>query len=81
MKVWPGRDATFTLYDDDGVTNAYEKGVGKVVTLRWDDKAGKLTATGDKALSAQAWRPCRCRLPSHTLVDLNAPGLRGAFQR
>ncbi|PZR33278.1 TIM-barrel domain-containing protein [Caulobacter segnis] len=54
VKVWPGRDATFTLYDDDGVTNAYEKGVGKVVTLRWDDKAGKLTATGDKALSAQA---------------------------
>lgn len=54
VKVWPGRDATFTLYDDDGVTNAYEKGVGKVVTLRWDDKAGKLTATGDKTLSAQA---------------------------
>ena len=54
VKVWPGRDATFTLYDDDGVTNAYEKGVGKVVTLRWDDKAGKLTATGDKGLSAQA---------------------------
>ncbi len=54
VKVWPGRDATFVLYDDDGVTNAYEKGVGKVVTLRWDDKAGKLTAAGDKGLAAQA---------------------------
>lgn len=54
VKVWPGRDAEFSLYDDDGVTNAYEKGVGKTVKLRWDDKAGKLTATGDKALAAQA---------------------------
>ncbi|PVM87222.1 TIM-barrel domain-containing protein [Caulobacter radicis] len=54
VKVYPGRDAEFSLYDDDGVTNAYEKGVGKTVKLRWDDKAGKLTATGDKALAAQA---------------------------
>jgi alpha-D-xyloside xylohydrolase len=54
VKVYPGRDADFTLYDDDGVTNAYEKGVGKTVKLHWDDKAGKLTATGDKGLSAQA---------------------------
>ncbi|PXA94869.1 alpha-glucosidase, partial [Caulobacter sp. D4A] len=54
VKVWPGADAEFSLYDDDGVTNAYEKGVGKTVKLRWDDKAGKLTATGDKALAAQA---------------------------
>jgi alpha-D-xyloside xylohydrolase len=54
VKVYPGRDADFVLYDDDGVTNAYEKGAGKTVKLHWDDKAGKLTATGDKALAAQA---------------------------
>jgi alpha-D-xyloside xylohydrolase len=36
------------------VTNAYEKGAGKTVKLHWDDKASKLTATGDKALAAQA---------------------------
>ncbi|SFK70299.1 DUF5110 domain-containing protein, partial [Caulobacter sp. UNC279MFTsu5.1] len=59
VKVYPGRDADFTLYDDDGVTNAYEKGAnekggGKSVKLHWDDKAGKLTASGDKTLSAQA---------------------------
>jgi alpha-D-xyloside xylohydrolase len=54
VKVYPGRDADFVLYDDDGVTNAYEKGIGKTVKLHWDDKAGKLTASGDKALAAQA---------------------------
>jgi alpha-D-xyloside xylohydrolase len=44
--VYPGRDASFTLYDDDGVTNAYRKGGGVSATLRWDDKAGRLGASG-----------------------------------
>ena len=46
IRVFPGRDASFTLYDDDGVTNAYKKGGGKSATLRWDDSAGKLSASG-----------------------------------
>jgi alpha-D-xyloside xylohydrolase len=52
IRVYPGRDADFRLYDDDGVTNAYEKGAGQSARLHWDDKAGKLTATGDKGLTA-----------------------------
>ncbi|MCW3849518.1 DUF5110 domain-containing protein [Sphingomonas sp. LB-2] len=46
IRVYPGRDASFTLYDDDGVTNAYRKGGGTRVTLRWDDAAKRLTASG-----------------------------------
>jgi alpha-D-xyloside xylohydrolase len=46
IRVYPGRDASFTLYDDDGVTNAYRKGGGVSATLRWDDRAGRLTASG-----------------------------------
>jgi alpha-D-xyloside xylohydrolase len=46
IRVYPGRDARFTLYDDDGVTNAYRKTGGSKAELRWDDKAGKLTASG-----------------------------------
>jgi alpha-D-xyloside xylohydrolase len=46
IRVFPGRNANFTLYDDDGVTNAYRKGGGKSATLRWDDAAKKLTASG-----------------------------------
>jgi len=46
IRVFPGRNASFTLYDDDGVTNAYKKGAGKTATLRWDETSKKLTASG-----------------------------------
>lgn len=46
IRVFPGRDASFVLYDDDGITNDYRKGGGRSVTLRWDDRAGRLTASG-----------------------------------
>jgi alpha-D-xyloside xylohydrolase len=46
IRVFPGRDASFTLYDDDGVTNAYKKDGGKTATLRWDEASRKLTASG-----------------------------------
>jgi alpha-D-xyloside xylohydrolase len=46
IRIFPGRNASFTLYDDDGVTNAYRKGGGKSATLHWDDAAKKLTASG-----------------------------------
>jgi len=45
LRVYPGRDTTFTLYDDDGVTNAYRKG-GDGTLLRWDDASGRLSAAG-----------------------------------
>jgi alpha-D-xyloside xylohydrolase len=50
VRVYPGADAAFTLYQDDGKTYAYEKGEHTITTLRWDDKAGKLTHEG-----AAAW--------------------------
>jgi len=46
IRVFPGRNASFTLYDDDGVTNAYKKDGGKTATLRWDEATQKLTASG-----------------------------------
>ena len=47
IKVYPGRDADFALYDDDGDSYDYETGKGTSETrLHWDDKAGKLTASG-----------------------------------
>ena len=45
IRVYPGRSTSFTLYDDDGVSNAYRKGGGATV-LRWDDASGRLTASG-----------------------------------
>jgi alpha-D-xyloside xylohydrolase len=50
VRVYPGADADFTLYQDDGKTYAYEKGDYSSTRLHWDDAARKLTREG-----AQAW--------------------------
>jgi alpha-glucosidase (family GH31 glycosyl hydrolase) len=50
VRVYPGADADFTLYNDDGRTYAYEKGESQITHLHWDDAAQKLTHTG-----AAAW--------------------------
>jgi alpha-glucosidase (family GH31 glycosyl hydrolase) len=50
VRLYPGADADFTLYVDDGKTYAYEKGDSRITHLHWDDTAKKLTHEG-----AQAW--------------------------
>ena len=51
VRVYPGADADFTLYSDDGTTYAYEKGDFKTTHLHWEDAAQKLSHDG-----APAWR-------------------------
>jgi len=46
IRVYPGRDAEFDLYDDDGVSYGYEHGGGYVTHLHWNDAAHRLTAGG-----------------------------------
>jgi alpha-D-xyloside xylohydrolase len=48
IKVYPGANGEFALYDDDGVSYDYEKGKSSLVKLRWDDAGGKLSAGGGK---------------------------------
>lgn len=52
VQVWPGANADFTLYQDDGKTYAYEKGDFQVTHLHWDDAAHKLTHSGSAAWNA-----------------------------
>jgi alpha-D-xyloside xylohydrolase len=52
IRVYPGRAAEFTLYDDDGETYAYEKGKGRLTRLRWDDERRQLTTQGDALKSS-----------------------------
>ena len=40
--VYPGADASFTLYEDEGDNYNYEKGEYSTITFRWNDKARKL---------------------------------------
>ena len=50
VRVYPGADASFTLFSDDGMTYAYEKGAGSVTKLHWDESNGQLIHEG-----AAAW--------------------------
>ena len=43
LRVYPGADATFTLYADDNETYAYEKGAYEKIPLVWNDAAKTLT--------------------------------------
>jgi alpha-D-xyloside xylohydrolase len=54
IRVYPGKASEFELYDDDGVTYAYEKGQGRLTHLRWDDERGQLTMTGAPLTSSIA---------------------------
>ena len=51
IRVYPGADASFTLFSDDGTTYAYEKGAGSVTRLHWDDARKQLTYEGATAWS------------------------------
>ena len=41
--IYPGADATFTLYEDDGHTNEYEQGKCSRIAFTWNDAAQSLT--------------------------------------
>ena len=47
---------SFTLFSDDGMTYAYEKGAGQITRLAWDDAKHQLTHEG-----AAAWSGARQR--------------------
>jgi alpha-D-xyloside xylohydrolase len=51
IRVYPGANASFTLFSDDGTTYSYEKGAGFITHLRWEEAAGKLTHEGVAAWS------------------------------
>jgi alpha-D-xyloside xylohydrolase len=43
LRIYPGADADFTIYEDENDTYNYEKGVYSTIPLHWDDKAQSLT--------------------------------------
>ncbi|HEX2583908.1 MAG TPA: TIM-barrel domain-containing protein, partial [Steroidobacteraceae bacterium] len=45
--IYPGADASFTIYEDDNETYAYEKGQRATFDLKWND-AGKTLSVGKR---------------------------------
>jgi alpha-D-xyloside xylohydrolase len=43
LRIYRGSNGSFTLYDDQGDTFAYEKGEHAVIPLRWNDKTATIT--------------------------------------
>jgi alpha-D-xyloside xylohydrolase len=48
IRIYPGADGSFTLYEDDNETYAYEKGQSARVELGWNDKARTLAISARK---------------------------------
>jgi alpha-glucosidase (family GH31 glycosyl hydrolase) len=51
LRIFPGANADFSLFSDDGTTYAYESGAGSITTLHWDDAGQQLTHHGPAAWS------------------------------
>jgi alpha-D-xyloside xylohydrolase len=47
LRVYPGEDGTFTIYEDENDNYNYEKGEYATIPLRWDDRMHTLTI-GDR---------------------------------
>ena len=54
IRVYPGRDANFDLYDDDGVSYDYQRGGGRMMHLHWNDATRRLSASGSRILRRPA---------------------------
>lgn len=48
IRVYPGADGTFTLYEDEGDNYNYEKGAYSLITFKWDDATRQLTISDRK---------------------------------
>ena len=48
VRVYPGANGSFVLYEDEGDSYSYEKGDYSTITFSWNDKARKLTIAARK---------------------------------
>jgi len=48
IRIYPGANGTFTLYEDENDNYNYEKGVHSTIELKWNDKAKTITIEARK---------------------------------
>ncbi len=60
VQVYPGANASFALFSDDGDSYSYEKGVSSITKLTWDEATHELKHEGAAAWSA----------PDKTVVEI-----------
>jgi alpha-D-xyloside xylohydrolase len=42
LRIYPGSDAAFTLYEDEGTNYNYEKGEYSIIDINWNDRNSRL---------------------------------------
>jgi alpha-D-xyloside xylohydrolase len=47
LRVYPGADADFNIYSDDGTSYNYEKGQSELAHVHWSDATRRLARSGD----------------------------------
>ena len=48
LRIYPGADATFTLYEDEGVNYGYEKGARATISFQWNATAAHFLYRGEE---------------------------------
>lgn len=43
LRIYPGANASLELYEDDGISYDYEKGLSATIPIKWNDRAKVLT--------------------------------------
>ena len=79
LRVYPGADGSFTLYEDDFETYACERGEYSTIRFDWDDAARRLTISergGAKYPGRIEKRRFRVRLPGREPVPVDYTGAR-----
>lgn len=79
LYVFPGTNGTFTLYDDDGVSQAYLNGRGNWIRMSWNDATRTLTLDPGAPAGATdvvRQRAFRVVLPDGQAKDVSYAGKR-----
>jgi alpha-glucosidase (family GH31 glycosyl hydrolase) len=78
INVYPGANGTFTLYEDDGITQQYLQNRGTTLTkFTWNDGASTLTIEPGASSGANQNRTFQARvLPSGTIQKVDYRGNR-----
>jgi alpha-glucosidase (family GH31 glycosyl hydrolase) len=59
LRVYPGANGLFTLYDDDGISQEYLSGRGQWIRMMWNDQTRQLTLEPGAARGATSAGPAR----------------------
>lgn len=62
LRIYPGTDGRFSLYEDDGTSYAYERGAFAWIDFRWDDARKTLSVSAPRGRYAPSRESRRIRI-------------------